>query len=347
VSRFDVESLLAAFRCEPTGEIPFWDVLFGFPPNLAEDLLGRPLEPGPDRVGQLQDYTAEDQLELAGILGISVIGFRAGWSFGGDIWVDGEGGLRRYVGGRIKSPHDLKDLPQLDLEGPRRKLEKFQHTVAGTGAGVFVGLHGIFHDVIQSVGYDDFLVAVHDAPGFVEQLLDISLERNRRVVEALAPLRPTFLRFYEDVAYNRGLMIRPSLFREMWLRRVLHLTEPARALGIPVTLHCCGKLDQMIPLAIEAGFAAIDPFEPECNDIDALYSHHGGRICFMGNVGVKLLAEGPAEEIAAFVARQAGRLGRHGGYVIKSGNHYAEDVPAAHVLALAQAARELPAQPAD
>ena len=335
----DASLFTRALRRECVERIPFWDVLYGLPANLAGALLGRELDAGQDRVGQLSDYAPEDQLALARRLGVDVIGFRAGWGFGGDVWVTDERGVRRYVDGRIKRRADITELPPLDVGATYRKVERFLAATEGTGAGVYVGLHGIFHDVIQSVGYGDFMLALHDDPGFVETLLDISLEHNVQLVEGLAAYPLTFLRFYEDIAYNRGLMLRPEVFKRLWLPRVVRLVAPARAAGLPVTLHCCGRLDQMLPLAIEAGFAAIDPIEPGCNDIYALHARYGELICFMGNIGIDLLTDGPPERIAAAVREQVGRLGSRGGYVIKTGNHFNEQVPAAHVLALAQAAR--------
>ena len=201
----DASLFTRALRRECVERIPFWDVLYGLPEHLAGALLGRELDAGQDRVGQLSDYAPEDQLALARRLGVDVIGFRAGWGFGGDVWVTDERGVRRYVDGRIKRRADITELPPLDVGATCRKVERFLAATGGTGAGVYVGLHGIFHDVVQSVGYGDFMLALHDDPGFVETLLDISLEHNVQLVEGLAAYPLTFLRFYEDIAYNRGL----------------------------------------------------------------------------------------------------------------------------------------------
>ena len=107
--QFDTRPILRALHGERSDRIPFWDVLYGLPPSLAEALLGRPLASGPDRVGQLSDYTPEDQLALADLLGMDVIGFRAGWSFGGDIWVTGEDGeIRSFtLKCRIDTPIEI------------------------------------------------------------------------------------------------------------------------------------------------------------------------------------------------------------------------------------------------
>lgn len=339
----DADCLLRALHLQPVERTPFWDVIYGIPPELAEALLGRPLDRGSDLRGQLSDYSPVDQLALARLLGIDVIGFRTGWSWGGEVWETGSDGERRYVDGRIKSRHDLQSLPPLDIDSPCRKVERFLATVEGTGAGVWIGLSGVFHDVIQSVGYQDFMYALYDDLAFVETLLDIGVERNQQLLAALSQYPLAFVRIYEDVAHNQGLLIEPSRFRALWRPRIEALLAPARQAGIPITLHCCGSLRDLLPLAIESGFAGIDPFQPECNDIYALHAQYGHRICFLGNMGLDVLIKGPAERIARLAREQIARLGRTG-YVVRP-NALSKDVPPAHLLALAGAVRSFRWEP--
>jgi len=194
----------------------------------------------------------------------------------------------------------------------------------------------VVHSAYYSIGYETLCLLLYDNLPFVERVMDISMERNRRVVEVLCEYPVAFVRLVDHVAISTGPMFRPEMLRSLWLPRTRELVAPARERGVLLEWHCCGRADWALPDVIELGFDAVDPISPECSDIYALHRQFGDRLTFIGNIAVDLLAEGTPQEVEADVAEHIRRLGESGGYVVKSGGS-SPGMRAESVLAMAQA----------
>ena len=66
---------------------------------------------------------------------------------------------------------------------------------------------------------------------------------------------------YEDLGYRDRLFCNPEILRDLFFPYYTEIVNFFHDHGLTVVLHSCGYQDPMIPLAIEAGFDALNPME--------------------------------------------------------------------------------------
>ncbi len=67
---------------------------------------------------------------------------------------------------------------------------------------------------------------------------------------------------YDDLGEQKGPFFSPKLFKEFYEPVYKRLIETAHDLGCDFHLHCCGKIDPIIPLLIEWGLDALELDSP-------------------------------------------------------------------------------------
>ena len=111
---------------------------------------------------------------------------------------------------------------------------------------------------------------------------------------------------FDDLGTERGPMMSPALFRQVFKPRYAAQAHLVHALGMDYLLHTCGDVWELIPDLIEAGFDLLNLEQPlvfstpEQNGIDRLAEHFAGRVCFCTNVdSQRTLVNGTPAEVVA------------------------------------------------
>jgi uroporphyrinogen-III decarboxylase len=135
-------------------------------------------------------------------------------------------------------------------------------------------------------------------------------------------------------------MVHPEVFVEVFCHRMQRLIAPAKEHDKLILVHTDGKMDQVLPILHEVGFDAVNPIQPESNDIFELRKQWAGRMAFVGNIPTTLLAYGSREEIEERVREYCARLAQGGGYVLSSSTSIMEGIPPENFVAMIQAAHK-------
>jgi uroporphyrinogen decarboxylase len=105
-------------------------------------------------------------------------------------------------------------------------------------------------------------------------------------------------------------------------------------------LHSDGNLTGLLPLVVEAGFAALHPIEP-CGDAFSIYqvkAEFGTELCLFGNIDVSgPLSQGHPDQVMAEVREHIERLAEGGGYVVSSSHSIQNSIPPANFKAMLDA----------
>jgi uroporphyrinogen decarboxylase len=142
----------------------------------------------------------------------------------------------------------------------------------------------------------------------------------------------------DDIADNQGLLIAPRMIEDVWLPRTARMFAPIRARNIPIALHCCGNLSEVIPLAPRVGVNAIQPLQPNFNDIYAVKRQYGDRLCLIGNLDIAgTLAIGTPNEAAVDTKAHLEELAPGGGYMVAPSHSITPAVPPQNSLAMVEA----------
>jgi uroporphyrinogen decarboxylase len=202
-----------------------------------------------------------------------------------------------------------------------------------------------FHDVMDLLGVEEYMVKMHTAPAIVHAVTDrvcrFYYDANERFLTEAGDLVDGFF-FGNDFGTQRGLLMSPTQFDEFILPWFRTFTDQAKRHGRQVILHSCGSIAGVIDRLIDAGVECLHPLQARARGMDAetLARTFGGKLAFFGGIDTQeLLVNGTPDEVAREVRRVKDLLGPR---LIVSPSHEAllPNVPPRNVAAMADAALE-------
>jgi hypothetical protein len=237
----------------------------------------------------------------------------------------------------VQTWSDLEKLePPLSLASQLGCLEGHLRAAQGTGVGVVVSLPSFFAGALQALGIRDLGSGLQDRP-FLEAAIDTLLDYWTRMAWAVCDRFASELAFVqvdEDLRTAEGDV---ELFMELYPQRMERLITPARQHGKLVALHTRGKLDKLLPMVHEIGFAILYPSQLDADAALEIKNAWSGRLALIGEFPAPLLATASTEEIEARVRETCSRLAPGGGYAIGSSSAITDTVPPENFVAMARA----------
>jgi len=173
----------------------------------------------------------------------------------------------------------------------------------GTHAGPFMGAY-------MCMGMAKFFRAVVKDPDLVRAVLETRTDWCLALFSRAVELGAELIVMGDDAAYGSGPMISPAHWRKVVLpyhRRIVS------ELKVPVIWHSDGHLDQLLPFAVEAGFAGVHGLEPAAgNDLARIKREYGEKLILIGNVDVNILCENDLQAVEEEINRCLKQGGKRG-----------------------------------
>ena len=193
----------------------------------------------------------------------------------------------------------------------------------------------LFERAWTLAGMENVLVAMIQDKPFVNDLLDGILDHALAVTRKALTFDIDGMRFGDDWGQQRGLIMGPSLWRELIKPRIQRLYGVVKSRGKKVFIHCCGKVDELFPDLIECGVDAFNPFQPEVMDVEKIKDRHGAQLTFFGGISTqKTLPYGSVAQVKEEVTRLIGRIGKDGGYIAAPAHDVPKDAKPENVAAM-------------
>ena len=176
---------------------------------------------------------------------------------------------------------------------------------------------GLFQVASQMRGFNNFLLDHYKNKNELKKLLkyltDIYVNYERMWVKYGA--KPHGFVIYNDLGEQKGPFFSPRLFKEFYEPVYRRLIKNAHELGCDFHLHCCGKIDPIIPLLIEWGLDALELDSPRMTGYSEL-NQFRGKIMMWGCVNIQsFYTQGTPEECEREVWHMIRNLGtREGGF---------------------------------
>jgi hypothetical protein len=322
----DVDRLLAAMRGERLDRLPNFELILD--PRMVRTVLEWPA----DRNVMSFSLEAPDAVELARRTAQDAIVVNLAWAAG---W-----------NGSLTTMADLEQVPPPDLKAFRARFQRAVDTVQGTKIGIVMHtVCPLFHSyyAMGPIPIQSFMENLYDQPEFCARMLDVHLDAQIRILEAVQDLPCSIVYTADDLASNAGMMFPPWVIRELWEPRFARLMEVIRRFRAPVMFHCCGKLNDVLPILDRFGIEAVHPIQPACNDIYAIRAQWGRRFCLVGNMNIEgVLAFGTPDEVRRDTLEHMERLGRDGGYVVASSHSIVDAIPTENYFAMVETAVDHP-----
>ena len=219
--------------------------------------------------------------------------------------------------------------------------------LGGTGLGDIAFVPGTMLREPKGVrDLADWYISPIIRPEYVREVFDrqtdVAIENFKRYYEAVGDRISVIVICGADFGSQQSLMLSPEVFRELFLPFYRKMTDWIRKNTKWKTFkHCCGAIEPLLPLIIEAGFDIINPVQISATGMDSevLKQKYGDKLTFWGG-GVNTqstLPSGTPEEVTEEVKRQVRILGKDGGFVFNAIHNIQANVPVENFLAMIEA----------
>ena len=126
-----------------------------------------------------------------------------------------------------------------------------------------------------------------------------------------------------------------QLLKNLKLKKIL---EPALNAGTPIMFHSDGKIDDLVPMLIDAGIDCVQPMDPYGVDYREYKKRFGGKVCLAGNIDIEFpLAHGTPEEVERDVKKHMEVMKPGGGYICCSSHSIVNYIPHENFVAMINA----------
>jgi uroporphyrinogen decarboxylase len=177
---------------------------------------------------------------------------------------------------------------------------------------------GPFTAASMAMGFGRFFLRLADDRGFVKKLLSARTDWCLAVFREAVSLGAEILILGDDAAHKDGPLISPRIWREEILPLHRRIVEESK---VPVIWHSDGRIESLLPMAIEAGFAGVHGLEPAAGmDLGRIKKEFGRDLVLVGNIDVRALCGSDLLAVRGEVARCLEQGSPGGGYMISSCN---------------------------
>jgi hypothetical protein len=205
-------------------------------------------------------------------------------------------------------------------------------------AMLWLGIDPLWH----SMGFEHFSVSCIEDPLLVGELLERITEWTAAAARGLSDLGFDFIWAADDIGYKSGPLFSPSVYREVLLP---HVRKVAAGISVPWAYHSDGNLVPLLDDMLDLGMNALHPLEPGSMDLAELKRRYGGRIAFIGNINLDLLAKGTPAQVRQEVRERIGLLGPGYGYLLSSSNSITDYCRPENVVEMVRALRDYGSYP--
>lgn len=257
-------------------------------------------------------------------------------------------GYESARGGTSPRFHPLGETPSLKsfkLPNPltEKRFEKIQEQIDSNKDRFILAVKycGLFERAWFLRGMENLFIDFFDNPNFVNDLLNQLLEFNLAIVRELIHFKVDGIMLGDDWGTQASLIMSPELWRLFIKPKVAKLYAEIKAAGLPVFIHSCGNITDIIPDLIEIGVEVINPVQVEAIDSEEIKRKYGSKISLFGGVSTqKTFPYGTPEDVKKEVKQRIKILGKGGGYILAPDQELQMDVPIENIMAFIETAKQ-------
>lgn len=190
-------------------------------------------------------------------------------------------------------------------------------------------------------GYQQILEDILINRKIAETIFDRVMEYHYYVSLALIEMGIDILWLGDDMGTQRGMIISPQLWREIFKPRWRFLFESFKKKNsnLLIAYHSDGSIRPIIPDLIEIGLDILNPIQPLCEGMNSweLKKEYGKDLAFFGGIDIQeVLPFGTIEDVKAEVKKRIDSLAVGGGYLCGPTHNIQSDTPLENILTMYQ-----------
>ena len=228
-------------------------------------------------------------------------------------------GMGNYCGGLIQTESDIKKYtPLLHLE--RRLPNSIKKIVEKYSDHAFTyRWYGPLELTYESMGIENFCTSLYFNRKLVKKLLDIRTDWVIEIAQRAINLGVDFIFLGDDAGYKTAPLFSPKDYKDLVAPCYKRIYDK---LKVPIFIHSCGYVEELIPIMKDAGITGIHPLEPMANmNLKKIKDTYGNFLTLFGNVDCSwILCQTDVQLIRNEVDRCFQDGARGGGYILSSSN---------------------------
>jgi len=238
--------------------------------------------------------------------------------------------------------------PRLDPDHPERlarlqAMDKSSWFDDDRDHPIFLGGGSLFGWIRDWMGIENISYVVYDDPAFFEEMVTTVADLQVAMLERALSTGGKFdaLSMWEDMCYNAGPLLAPNHFKQYLSPHYRRIADLARKHGIDILwVDCDGKIDDLVPLWLEAGINCMFPIEiGDWADPRKFRDEYGKDLLMMGGFDKHILARSP-QAIDAEIDRLT-PLVEEGGFIPFCDHRVPPDVPLSNYVHYCRRVREV------
>ncbi len=159
---------------------------------------------------------------------------------------------------------------------------------------VLLSLRGCW-EIRYFMGMTEALVALHDDPGFIEEMLAAWFDHLWHVIDRVCEyVVPDAACVWEDLAYKNGPFLSPAMYLRYFAPYHAETARRLQARGVRHFLvDCDGDIDTLLPLFLDHGLTGTYPLECQAGaDPRKFRRQYGKRVQLVGGIDKRALIAG-------------------------------------------------------
>ena len=139
--------------------------------------------------------------------------------------------------------------------------------------------------------------------------------------------QPDGMYFYEDMGFKNRPFMSPQMYKEIIWPSHKKTFDFCHARGMPVIVHSCGYVEQLVPGLIEAGMDCLEALEVKAGmDLGHLKQRFGDHIALIGGLDVRTLIANDRDAIQAELDLKLPAAMAGSGYILHSDHSIPSEV---------------------
>ncbi|MCP4622247.1 MAG: hypothetical protein GY850_01800 [bacterium] len=218
----------------------------------------------------------------------------------------------------LVTPQNIDDFVWPDSDDPMIYRRIRQELPQKTNTLLTVKMsYNLFERAWSLAGMQNVFMYMLENKDFLNELLNQILNYNLEIIENTCKIDIDAILFGDDWGQQTGLLMGPQLWGEFIKPRISAMYKIVKDHGKFVFLHCCGKIQEILPELIDCGLDVFNPFQPEVMDVFEMKRIFGDQLTFYGGISTqKTLPFGHPEDVGEEVKKLIKVVGKGGGLIV-------------------------------
>lgn len=197
--------------------------------------------------------------------------------------------------------------------------------------GKFITVNGGWgYDILQGyIRSDQLLMTMATDPDWIREMILTLANLNLKMIKMMMDKGLKFdgAFFFNDMGYRNALLFSPKTYRKTHREADEMVFSFCHKHNMPIILHSCGRVKEIIPDLIEIGLDCLQPLEVKAGmDLTELKPKFGDKLCFMGGIDVRAMADPDPQAIEEEIKSKIPLAKKDGGYIYHSDHSIPKNV---------------------